>query len=414
MRGRCELNSLVFGIRNLGRNLRRSVVTILSISLGFAAVALFAGYTRMVYKGLEDQAIYGELVGHLTVEKANFAKEGRLSPDKSLFTSEEIAGLQSEIRKQLPDALIAARLGISGMLSNGSVGTIFIAEGVDPSDMQALRGPRRFASGMLPEEPPNGATVAQGLAEILSLKEGSDASILVSTVHGQANATDLVISDVFNTGNAGTEDKFMYVPLSLARSLYDAEDRADRLTILVPGTPPSEEQRAALTRSLNAAGYDVKVSTWQELSAFYRQVKSMFDMIFGFLLAIVITIVVMSITNAMSMSVVERTKEIGTLRAIGMRRDGIVRLFAAEAVLLVAMGCLIGLLMTLLVRYGVHALEINYQPPNSTDKVPLLIGIDVAKSAMAAAALSLLGILAAYVPAWRAARNPIIDSLAHT
>lgn len=368
----------------------------------------------MVYKGLEDQAIYGEMIGHLTVEKTNFAQEGRLSPDKSLFTAEEVAGLQSEIRKQVPGAFIAPRLGISGMLSNGKVSTIFIAEGVNPSDMQVLRGPRRFASGMLQGEPQNGVTVARGLAEILSLKEGSDASVLVSTIHGQANAMDLVVSDVFSTGNAGTEDKFMYVPLSLARSLYDAEDRADRLTILAPGSAPSEEQRTALAKALNDAGYNVKVSAWQELSAFYRQVKSMFDMIFGFLLVIVITIVVMSITNAMSMSVVERTKEIGTLRAIGMKRSGVVRLFAAEAVLLVAMGCVIGLLLTLMVRYGVHSLEINYQPPNSTDKVPLLIGLDLAKSTIAAVILSLLGVLAAYVPAWRAARNPIIDSLAHT
>lgn len=408
------MNAFAFAFLNLGRNLRRSLVTILSVSLGFAAVALFAGYTLMVYKGLEDQAIYGEMIGHLTVEKASFAKEGRLSPDKSLFTVSELAALQAEIHRQVPGAFIAPRLGISGMLSNGIVSTIFIAEGIAPTDMKALRGPRSFASGMLEENAQNSATVARGLAEILSLKEGSDASVLVSTIHGQANASDLVVSDVFVTGNAGTEDKFLYVPLSLARTLYDADERADRLTILLPSTNSLEEQRAALLQSLNGAGFQVKISTWQELSAFYRQVKSMFDMIFGFLLVIVITIVVMSITNAMSMSVVERTKEIGTLRAIGMRRSGIVRLFAAEAVLLVVLGCAIGLLLTLAVRYGVHGLDISYQPPNSTDRVPLLIGLDIGKSAIAASVLSLLGVLAAYVPAWRAARNPIIDSLAHT
>ncbi len=348
------------------------------------------------------------------MEKANFAKEGRLSPDKALFTATEIAALRTEIRKQVPDAFIAPRLAISGMLSNGRVSTIFIAEGVDPADMTTLRGPRSFASGGLSEGAGHSATVARGLAEILSLKDGSEASVLVSTIHGQANASDLVVSDVFATGNAGTEDKFMYVPLSLARSLYDAEERADRLTVLSPSPEGLEERRTSLLRALNAAGYKVKVSTWQELSAFYRQVRSMFDMIFGFLLAIVITIVVMSITNAMSMSVVERTREIGTLRAIGMRRSGIVRLFTAEAIVLVVMGCAIGLLLTLAVRFGVHSMQISYQPPNSTDPVPLLIGLDIGRSALAAALLSLLGVLAAYVPAWRAARNPIIDSLAHT
>lgn len=408
------MSAFILALRNLGRNSRRSLVTILSISLGFAAVSLFAGYTLMVYKGLRDQAIYGEMIGHLTVEKASFAKEGRLSPDTALFTAAEITALQAVIGKQIPGAFVAARLGISGMLSNGQISTIYIAEGVDPADMEVLRGPRRFASGMLDGDAPKGVTVARGLAEILSLQEGSDASVLVSTIYGQVNASDVLVSDVFTTGNAGTEDKFMYVPLSLARSLYDAEGRADRLTILAPSADSLEMQRSTLLKTLNEAGYDVVIHTWQELSAFYRQVKSMFDMIFGFLLAIVVTIVVMSITNAMSMSVVERTREIGTLRAIGMRRGGIVRLFAAEAVLLVVMGCIVGLLVTLAVRSGVHALNISYLPPNSTDEVPLLIGLDVNKSTAAALMLSLLGVFAAYVPAWRAARSPIIDSLAHT
>lgn len=408
------MNALTFALRNLGRNLRRSLVTILSISLGFAAIALFAGYARMVYKGLEDQAIYGEMIGHLTVEKANFSREGRLSPDKALFTPAEVAALRTEIHRQIPDAFIAPRLGISGMLSNGQVSTIFIAEGVDPADMTRLRGPRSFASGGLKEEAGNSATVARTLADILSLKDGSEASVLVSTIHGQANASDLVVSDVFATGNAGTEDKFMYLPLSLAGSLYDAEGRADRLTVLLPTLAGLQERRESLLQTLNAAGYKVKISTWQELSAFYRQVKSMFDMIFGFLLAIVITIIVMSITNAMSMSVVERTREIGTLRAIGMRRSGIVRLFTAEAFVLVVLGCALGLLLTLGVRFGVHSMQISYHPPNSTDPVPLLIGLDFGRSALAASLLSVLGVLAAYVPAWRAARSPIIDSLAHT
>lgn len=408
------MNTLSFALRNLGRNCRRSIATVLSICLGFAAVALFAGYTRMVYQGLEDQAIFGEMLGHLTLEKVNFAKEGKLSPDKALFTAEEVGDLKTRVQNLWPLAHVAPRLGVNGMLSNGRVSTIFIAEGLDPADMQALRGPRSYASGMLSVAHEHGVTVARGLADILSLTDESEASILVSTIHGQVNASDARVTDVFSTGNAGTEDKFAYLPLALARTLYDAPDRADRLTILLPAGDRPEQAHARLQEALRGAGYQVKVSTWQELSSFYRQVKSMFDMIFGFLLAIVVTIVVMSITNAMSMSVIERTREIGTLRAIGMRRSGIVRMFVAEAALLVGLGCATGLLAMLAVRWGVHALDISYQPPNATARVPLLIGVDLARCAMAAVLLGVLTLSAAYLPARRAARRPIIDSLAHT
>ena len=260
----------------------------------------------------------------------------------------------------------------------------------------------------------NSATTAQEITmQLLGLKPGDDASLLVSTLHGQANATDATVLHTYNTGNAGLEDKALFLPLAMAQSLYDATDRADRLTILLPDIAQTGAARAALASACAANGLDVEISTWQEQSAFYRQVKGMFDMIFSFILAIVLTIVVMSVTNAMSMSVVERTREIGTLRAIGLRRAGVVRLFVAEALLLVGIGCGFGLLLTLLARLGVNALHFSYTPPNGSGKVMLLVGLDAGKMLFTGFALGLLGLVAAIFPARRAARQPVTESLAH-
>lgn len=279
--------------------------------------------------------------------------------------------------------------------------------------MEILRGPRSGMSGGLEAGKPTAVTVAVGLADMLGLKEGSYAALMLTTMHKQTNAMDVVISDMFNTGNAGTNDKFMYLPLKLAQTLYDAENQSDRLTLLAQVGEPTDADRLKLATVLKDAGFDVEINTWQELSAFYRQVKAMFDMIFGFLLAIVITIVVMSISNAMSMSVVERTKEIGTLRAIGMRRLGVIRLFVAEALLLVVVGCALGLALTIVVRLGVNAADISYQPPNATDKVPLYIGNDMVKTVISAIMLSIMSVLSAWFPAKRVANRPVVDSLAH-
>ncbi|MBA3006108.1 MAG: ABC transporter permease [Proteobacteria bacterium] len=407
------MNFTIFGLRNLLRNYRRSLITVLSIAIGFAAISLFAGYAQTTYRGLSEQAVYGELLGHLTITKHGLINEGRLHPEQYLMTYNEIEQIAKVVRKNVSDAYVAPRLGINGLLSNGHVSTIFLAEGIAPSDMEVLRGPRRNASGGLSADTQSGVTVARGLAEMLGLKEGSDASLLVSTLHGQANAIDVTITDTFSTGNAGMEDKFMFVPLALVQSLFDAQGRADRITVLLPDVTQTEAVRMQLVTQLKAAGFDLEINTWEELSVFYRQVKSMFDMIFGFLLAIVVSIIVMSITNAMTMSVIERTREIGTLRAIGVHRSSVVRLFATEALLMVMLGCLAGLTLTLLVRFGINAADITYQPPNSTDKVPLLIGFDFTKAIASAVLLSLLSITAAILPAQRAASRPIIDALGH-
>lgn len=404
---------MIFGLRNLQRNYRRSMVTAMSIAFGFAAASLFAGYTQIVYRGLADQAIYGEMLGHLTISKLGLATEGRLHPERYLFNREEIEKVSAVVHAKLPEMYIAPRLHLNGMLSNGRASTIFIAEGISPHDMQTLRGPRSAMSGGLEEGRPTAVTAANGLAEMLGLKDGSNAAVLVSTISSQTNALDVVISDMFSTGNAGTNDKFMYMPLKLAQTLYDVENQADRLTLLAQGKVPTDSDRLMLAAALKEAGFDVEINNWQELSAFYRQVKGMFDMIFGFLLAIVLTIVVMSIANAMSMSVVERTKEIGTLRAIGMQRIGVIRLIVTEALLLVIAGCVLGLALAMLVRWGVNTADLSYQPPNATESVPLLIGLDISKNLMVVIMLSVLSLVSAIFPARRAAHQPVIDSLAH-
>lgn len=407
------MRTVFYGLRNLRRNYRRSLVTALSIAFGFAAAALFAGYTQVVYRGLADQAIYGELLGHLTISKCGLASARKLHPQQYLFDAEEMTQISAVIRAHFPDMYIAPRLHLNGMLSNGRASTIFIAEGIAPHDMQILRGPRSGMSGTLEENKSTAVTVAQGLAEMLGLKAGQGAAVMASTLSGQTNALDVVISDIFSTGNAGTNDKFMYLPLNLAQTLYDTENQADRLTLLAQAGAPTEADRLLLRNSLQQAGFAVEIQTWQELSVFYRQVKAMFDMIFGFLLAIVLTIVVMSITNAMSISVMERTREIGTLRAIGMKRAGVVRQFVTEAILLVLTGCVFGLLITAAVKLGVNAADISYQPPNATDKVPLLIGIEFHKTMIAAVMLSMLAVVSAYIPARRASRQPVVQSLGH-
>jgi putative ABC transport system permease protein len=168
-----------------------------------------------------------------------------------------------------------------------------------------------------------------------------------------------------------------------------------------------------LLGKLKGAGFDVEILTWQDLSDFYNQVHGMFDMIFGFIFSIVLTVVIMSVANSMGMTVIERTREIGTLRAIGLKRSGVVRLFTLESMLLTLIGCVAGLLLAFLVRWGVNAAHISYTPPNSPSAVPLLIDIDIGRTVFTFLMMGIVGTLAAYMPARRAAKKDIIDALGH-
>jgi putative ABC transport system permease protein len=251
------------------------------------------------------------------------------------------------------------------------------------------------------------------LVELLHLKIGGQAALLVNTLSGQANALDITVGGSFNTGSAGSNDKFAFVPLALAQTLLDADGRADRLTILLDDAAQTEPMRAALQAQFQHAGLDLEVKTWQELSGFYRQVHDMFDMIFGFIFSIVLTVVVMSVANSMGMTVIERTREIGTLRAIGLKRSGVVRLFTTESLLLSVFGCAVGLAVTLAVRYGINLADIHYTPPDSASAVPLLVDLDCGRTLFTLILMLVVGTLAAWLPARRAARQPIMEALGH-
>jgi putative ABC transport system permease protein len=415
---------IALALRGLLRNRRRALVTLLAIALGFAAIALFAGYTHNIYRGLSQQAIHGELLGHLTLSKRGMSREGKLNPERYLLSADDVLRISTLVRTEPQVKLITPRLALSGIVSNGRASTIFVAEGLDPAAVRELQAgmyanmTAEYAAAIggvqvLDAGKPDSVALAAGLAGLLHLKPGDSAAVLTNTLGGQANALDIQVAGLFNTGNAATNDLYAYMPLQLVRSLYDADGRADRLTILLDDIDATESVRTKLLKKLAKAGFDVEISTWNELSAFYTQVHGMFDMIFGFIFSIVITVVVMSVANSMGMAVVERTREIGTLRAIGLRRGGVIGLFVGEAALLVLLGCIAGLLLTLGVRYGINFADISYVPPNQTSRVPLLVDLDTARIAFTALMLAVVGALAAWMPARRAAKQPIIDALGH-
>jgi len=406
------------------RNRRRSLVTLLAIALGFSAIALFAGYTHNVYDGLARLSIHGEMIGHLTVSKRGMRKEGKLDPERYLLTSKEVETITKLLKDEPHVEMVAPRLALSGLVSNGRASTIFIAEGIEPAAMEHMQknelteqekktGLYRNTRKQLDPARPEVVELSEGLVEMLHLSAGGQAAMLVNTLTGQANALDITVGHIFNTGNAGSNDKFAFVSLALARSLLDAEGRADRLTVLLDDVNRTEAMRDRLLPKLRSAGFDVEIQTWQDLSDFYNQVHGMFDMIFGFIFSIVLTVVVMSVANSMGMTVVERTREIGTLRAIGLKRSGVVRLFTTESMLLSLIGCLVGLFITLGVRWGINVANISYVPPNSVSPVPLLVDMDTGRVLFTFVLMGVVGTLAAYLPARRAAKKDIIDALGH-
>jgi putative ABC transport system permease protein len=402
--------------RNIVKNRRRSFVTLLAIATGFAAVSLFRGYADHTYWGLRQMAVRGEGLGHLTIYKRGWLKKGKTDPDRYMFSQEEIRRIIDLVEEDDDVILATPQIHISGLVSNGRISAIFLANGVIPRDEKIIKGAwaavQPVKGDVLSDKRLYGVEMAEDLAAHLELKPGSDAVVMASTLDGQMNALDIEVRGIYDTGSDATNDKYLRVPLAFAQSLYDT-DKADRVVVLLDDWKKTEQARTVLRGVLSGEGLDCEIRTWNELSLFYSKVKGMFDMIFMFLFFIVLVIVVMSVVNTMGMAVIERTREIGTLRALGLKRRGVGSLFAVEGAMIGLLGSLLGIVLNVAVWAIIRAVKPTYIPPGVSTPVSLIVDLVPQAMLMLAVFLMVLSLIAAILPARRAARQNVVDALGH-
>lgn len=131
--------------------------------------------------------------------------------------------------------------------------------------------------------------------------------------------------------------------------------------MLLSDTKSTDSAMASLSAVLSASEY--QLHPWYSLADFYNKTVELFSKQIGVVRLLIALIVVLSISNTLSMSVMERTTEIGTSMAIGVRRSGILGLFLSEGVLLGIAGGLIGVALALVIGTIVSAVGIPMPPP---------------------------------------------------
>jgi len=407
---------MILAIRNILRNKRRSLVTLLAIGVGFAAISLFRGYVSNTYQGLQTSAIRGEGLGHLTIYKAGWLDKGKLDPERYMFSREEIQKVTKLATDEKDVVLATPEISVSGIVTNGTVSTIFLAQGVIPEDDKVIKGAwaafRPIKGKTLNDNKTYGIEMAQDLSKLLNLTPGKDGVVMTPTLSGQMNAMDIQVSGVYDSGSDATNDKYMRFTYDFAQSLLNTQ-MAEKIVVLLDDTKKTEGMRNLLSAKMKKSGIDCEIKTWNELSLFYSKVRGMFDMMFLFIFSIVLVIVVMSTVNTMGMAVLERTREIGTLRALGLKRRGVSLLFAMEGGLLGFIGSLIGVVLHVGGWAAIRALSPTYTPPGSSTPVPLTVSFVPQTLLVLILCLIVLSLTAAIIPARRAARQNVVDALGH-
>ncbi len=398
-----------FALQNTLRNRRRSLVTVSIAALGTAAILLAGGFALFTYQALAQAAARD--TGHLVLgTPASFTTDEDVPLQHGLSN---VDALRQQLLADPAVRQVLPKVVFSGLISNGDKSTVMVATGVDPDNEFAVKGPfLTVTSGavLTSDSTEPEVMLGEALARSLKATPGTSLTLLASTTEGAMNAMDVVVKGTFTTGVPEMDKRAVYTSVALAQRLL-VTDRVSSLGVFLDrmeSTLPAQARVAALHPELT-------VQNWEQQAVFYQAVKGLYNRIFGALGVIIGVIVVFVVTNAMAMAIIERTREIGTLRALGTLPAQLLRTLGLEGMLLGGMGALVGAALSLGVSVLLYVVPVNMPPPPGRSVgYPLNIAIDPTLYGATLLAMVCLTLLASYAVARKTVHMPVVDALAHT
>ena len=463
------MKTLSLACRNLLRNRRRSAMTLMAMALGLIAVLLFGGYVKDLSYGLQTDFV--QLSGHLQIQHKDYHRLGSGNPAAYGIARYEriVQVVKADPVLEPMLAVVTPTLEFGGIAGNSAAGvsrTVYVS-GVVVEDQNRMRDwndyefPTLTRRLSLSGTAPDTAVIGTGVARVLQLcaaldvpdcsaeatKDDADAAalpsdiaalavpgatlraqsaprhprieILAATARGAPNVAGLSISSAEYQGIKELDDVYVGMHLSQAQKLVFgfAPPQVTAIALQLKHTGQIAQARARLQELLASTLKDepLDVLDYETLNPYYGQALSMFAAMFGFIAVLIGAIVLFTVTNTMSMAVVERTGEIGTLRAIGLRRSAIRAMFVTEGFVLGCFGAAVGIAAAWLLAWVINHIGLTWLPPGRVEPIPLAVRVagEYGMLLGSTVVLVLVAALSAILPAARAARMNIVDALRH-
>lgn len=401
------VSDLVIAWRNLTRNRQRSVVSVMTVASGIVAFSLASGFIAWIFVDMRDSTVRSQL-GHVQIVRPDYFDKGIADPYGFLLGDgreqfPKLAALEGVVS-------VTPRLAFSGLASLGDATVSFIGEGVSPSGEKPISARINIDVGRdLQGENEAAVILGEGLAESLGAKLGDHIVLLVTTDKGGAGAVEVEVAGVFNTTSKEFDDHALRLPIQRARTLMKVEG-ATAWVMLLESHLLTQRVIEQLKSFLPGDNY--QLVPWSDLADFYNKTVTLFKSQIQVVKVIIGLIIVLSISNTQTMSVLERTTEIGTMLALGQKRGVVMRLFILEGLLIGLLGGVIGISVGWLAAQGISVVGIPMPPaPGMAHGFTgaVLFTREIAVESVVLAVATTL--LASILPAFRASRLDIVDAL---
>ncbi len=394
--------------RDLGRNRRRSLFTMLAVALGLMLIIVLNGWIAGVFDDSLQNNIRLE-TGHVQLRAASYRSEQMSLKWEDLVSDSASLATRAMAMSEVNAA--APVLWATGVLNSADDSAGFKLYGIDPdSSIHAPIQESMVAGAFLTPDDRGGIVIGKRLADDLGIAVDQRVSLSVVNADGQPEEGIFTIRGLFSTGFPAYDQGAVFMPLAKAQAFTRTEGRASAILVLLH----QQEDTDKVAAVLQTPGHTLL--TWRDLNAVLLEAVNTGQAMYAIMYGIVLLVVAVVIANTLLMAVFERVQEIGILAALGMKRRQVVMMFVLEASIIGLVGIAIGNVLggagvAYLSNVGVDIGDMGAAVENMALGTTMYAKFDPA--AMLVLSILTLGftLLASLYPAWFAGRLEPVDAL---
>ncbi len=336
---------LKIAFRNIFRQKRRSILTALSMFGGFFLACFFIGYSDGAYNQIISMFTRNNL-GHIQIHEKSYLDKPSLYKTvddyKVLYKKlSEIEGVES----------YSPRIYSAGIASVGKKSSGVKITGLDlKKEIRTTNFDKKVFSGNLFSSPTaNEVIVGEGLAKVLKASPGEDLIVVSQGADGSIANDSYRIIGLLRSGNELEDRMTIYIPLETAQELLVLKGRIHEIAVTVKSLGSVQDMNGVIKEKINSD--KLSVVPWQVFAkSFYDAMQADVAGMWVMLL-IIMFVVAVGVLNTVLMSVLERRREYGVLKAMGTKPRDIIKLILLEINILALLCIILGSIAGLAINY---------------------------------------------------------------
>lgn len=283
----------LMAIRNLFRNMRRTLAIVLTVALGAGALFCFDGFNQGIMNQYRENTIHSRF-GHGQLNVRGYRDKVFEKPWEQWMTN--WPDLRAFLSTQPGVDFVFPRVSFFALLTNGKITVSGLGQGIDGPSEAAFFTTLNIEEGSVLSNQEDGIMLGRGLARALDVKPGDRLTVLANTIYGTMNGIDLTVTGIFHTGTQEFDDRVFRLPLQQVMTLLDT-DRVETVSI---GLKKLEDWKP-LAKQVSAAYPLLEATPFAVLDeVYYQHSVDWLNAQFNVIQLIILTIVLLGIFNSVS------------------------------------------------------------------------------------------------------------------